>query len=96
MLHGKASAISLGTGTIFLLGISALSVISLTFLTGGFDDILSLTWSTADWFALAGAIHFSGRWLFMSLSHRTVGVGITGLLLGATPAFTATLVWFGI
>ena len=96
VLNGKASAISLGTGNILLLGISAVTVIGLTLVTGGFSDIRSLSLTATGWFALAGAIHFSGGWLFMSLSQRKVGVGITGLLIGATPAFTATLAWFGV
>ncbi len=44
-------------------------------------------------FGLAGAIHFSGGWLLIGLSQRRVGVGITGLLVGATPVFTALIAW---
>ncbi len=92
-LHGKAEELPIGTATITLLVIAAFAANIFTLIAVGVQGYTSLTARATLAFALSGAIHFSGGWLFIGLSQRRVGVGITGLLVGATPVFTAMVAW---
>lgn len=92
-LHGKAEELPLRTATMMLLVIAAVLSNVLTLVTGGVTAYRALTLPGILYFAAAGAIHFSGGWMFIGISQRRVGVGITGLLVGATPVFTAIIAW---
>ncbi|MFP4153694.1 MAG: EamA family transporter [Alkalispirochaeta sp.] len=92
-LHGKAEELSLRTATMMLLVFAAILSNALTLATGGIEAYRALTLPGVLYFAAAGAIHFSGGWMFIGISQRRVGVGITGLLVGATPVFTAIIAW---
>jgi len=92
-LHGKAEELPLRTATMMLLVIAAVLSNALTLVTGGVAAYRALTLPGILYFAAAGAIHFSGGWMFIGISQRRVGVGITGLLVGATPVFTAIIAW---
>jgi drug/metabolite transporter (DMT)-like permease len=92
-LHGKAEELPLRTATMMLLVIAAVFSNALTLVLDGLDAYRALTLPGILYFAAAGAIHFSGGWMFIGISQRRVGVGITGLLVGATPVFTAIIAW---
>jgi drug/metabolite transporter (DMT)-like permease len=92
-LHGKADELPIRTATIVLLVFAAVAAVALALGIEGAAAFRALTWRTALVFGLGGAIHFSGGWLLIGLSQRRVGVGITGLLVGATPVFTALIAW---
>lgn len=92
-LHGKAEEIPLRSATAILLVIAALVSHLLTFAIKGAASYAAVTPVAVLFFALAGAIHFSGGWMFIGMSQRRVGVGVTGLLVGATPVFTAIIAW---
>lgn len=92
-LHGKAEDLPLRTATTILLVIAAAVSHALTLVTKGVAAYGTLTATSILYFALAGAVHFCGGWLFIGLSQRRVGVGVTGLLVGATPVFTAVIAW---
>lgn len=92
-LHGKAGRLPIRPATMLLLGIGAIIAGAFAVGTVGVDAYAALSGRALLLFALAGAIHFSGGWLLIGLSQRRVGVGITGLLVGATPVFTAVIAW---
>lgn len=92
-LHGKAEELPIRTATVLLLIFAAVAATTLAVATEGLVAFRALTARAILVFALGGAIHFSGGWLLIGLSQRRVGVGITGLLVGATPVFTALIAW---
>jgi drug/metabolite transporter (DMT)-like permease len=92
-LHGKAEELPIRTATVLLLIFAAVAATTLAVVTEGLVAFRALTARAILVFALGGAIHFSGGWLLIGLSQRRVGVGITGLLVGATPVFTALIAW---
>jgi drug/metabolite transporter (DMT)-like permease len=92
-LHGKAEELPIRTATVLLLLFAAVAATALALVAEGPGAFGALSWRAVVVFALGGAIHFSGGWLLIGLSQRRVGVGITGLLVGATPVFTALIAW---
>jgi drug/metabolite transporter (DMT)-like permease len=92
-LHGKADELPIRTGTMLLLVIAAVAANGFALVSAGPGAYGALSLRAVLVFGLAGAIHFSGGWLLIGLSQRRVGVGITGLLVGATPVFTALIAW---
>ena len=92
-LHGNAEDLPVRTATMLLLAIAAVLVNVLTVAIFGLSAYTALTGRALFFFGVAGAIHFSGGWMFIGLAQRRVGVGITGLLVGATPVFTAIIAW---
>lgn len=92
-LHGNAENLPVRTGTMLLLAMAAILVNAVTVATSGISAYTALSGRAVLFFAIAGAIHFSGGWMFIGLAQRRVGVGITGLLVGATPVFTAIIAW---
>lgn len=92
-LHGNAENLPIRTGTMLLLAIAAVLVNVVTIATSGISAYTALSGRAVFFFATGGAIHFSGGWMFIGLAQRRVGVGITGLLVGATPVFTAIIAW---
>lgn len=92
-LHGKAGSLPIRPATMLLIGIGAVIATVFALATVGLEAFRELTPRALMLFGLAGAIHFSGGWLLIGLSQRCVGVGITGLLVGATPVFTAVIAW---
>jgi drug/metabolite transporter (DMT)-like permease len=92
-LHGNAENLPIRTGTMLLLAIAAVLVNVVALATSGLSAYTALSGRAILFFAVGGAIHFSGGWMFIGLAQRRVGVGITGLLVGATPVFTAIIAW---
>jgi drug/metabolite transporter (DMT)-like permease len=90
-LHGNAHELPVRTATVLLLGFGVVFVNAAAILTMGPGFYGELNVRALSYFTLAGAIHFSGGWMLVGLSQRRVGVGITGLLVGATPVFTAVI-----
>ena len=90
-LHGQAEELPVRTATVVLLIVAVAVATIAALLLLGIQPFLALTPRALLLFALAGAIHFSGGWMLMGVSQRSVGVGITGLLIGAAPVFTALI-----
>lgn len=92
-LHARAHDIGLQVATALLLVFAALIAHAIGLLTLGTGAYAGLTPRSILYFSVAGAIHFWAGWTFIGMSQRRVGVAITGLLVGATPVFTALVAW---
>lgn len=92
-LKGKDLVLPVRTATMVLLLVAAVVVNGAVLLYFGPSPYLALGLPAILMFAISGAIHFSGGWLMIGLSQHRVGVGVTGLLVGATPVFTTIIAW---
>ena len=75
-------------------GVLATSVVLLLVVALTTQD-LSTLWAAPPraylWFAAAGGVHFFFGWTFLALSQQRLGASRTGVLVGTTPLFGATI-----
>lgn len=95
-LKGKDQVISVRTATMILLLVAVVLINGTVLFVHGPALYQALGVPAILLFALSGTIHFCGGWLMIGLSQRRVGVGITGLLVGTTPVFTALIAWLAL
>ena len=94
--HAKTEALSVRSATALLLSFAVVLANAAVLITAGLAPYAALDAASLVWFAAAGAIHFVGGWMLIGLSQRAVGVGITGVLVGTTPVFTALVAWLAL
>lgn len=92
-LLGKNRELPVRTATVVLLALATVIVNVLTVATLGVGAYAALSLRALGLFALAGVVHFAFGWMSTGMSQRQVGVGVTGVLIGTTPVFTAVIAW---
>jgi drug/metabolite transporter (DMT)-like permease len=83
--------------TLLLLVVSAAVLVTATVLTEDLGQLRHAPWRAFVYFGLAGFVHFTLGWTFLSLSQKRIGAARTGALIGATPlfAFAVGIIFFG-
>jgi drug/metabolite transporter (DMT)-like permease len=81
-------------GTATLLGVGAVTLLSVAGLTGGLSLVAAAPRSALLFCAAAGFVHFFCGWTLLGWSQVKVGVARTGILIGTAPLFGALIAAF--
>ena len=73
--------------TFLLLVVSAAVLVAASLLTEDMSLLGEASWKAFVYFGLAGFVHFTLGWTFLSLSQKRIGAARTGALIGTTPLF---------
>lgn len=73
--------------TFILLTVSSIVLIAATAVMGDLDVMAGASALAVLNFSLAGVIHFSVGWTFLTFSQRRIGAARTGALIGTSPLF---------
>lgn len=91
-LHRRAGrGVDRFLATFILLMVSAVVLIGATAVMGDLDVLGDAPLMAIVNFSLAGVIHFSIGWTFLTISQRRIGAARTGALIGTSPLFGSVI-----